>query len=872
AARGGGLKSERLEPPFVGRERELRLVKELFHASAEERKAHLVSIVGIAGIGKSRLVWELYKYLDGLAEHVLWHRGRCLAYGDGVTYSALTEMIRGRAGIAEGEAAEPARAKLDAMLELYVADEEERGWVAPRLAQLLALEERQAPDQADLFAGSRLFLERLAERNPVVLVFEDMQWADAALLDFVDYALEWSRNHPIFVLALARPEIAARTPASGWRNSTTLPLAPLAPAAMEALVDGFVPGLPDDLRAQILGQAEGVPLYAVETVRMLLDRGLLERHGEEYRTAGPIGSLAVPETLHALVAARLDSLEPEERRLLQDAAVVGKTFTKDALAAVSELPAEALETILVRLIRKEVLSLDQDPRSPERGQYGFLQDLLRQVAFETLARREQKSRHLRVAAHLSRHASGDELAEVVAAHYVAAYDAEPDAGDAVEIRAQAKAMLARAGERAASLAAAGEAQRYFERALELADAPLEQAELQERAGRMALLAARVVEARAHFERAIETLESMGLTHPAARVSAALAELEWAHENRIEEAILGMERALAVLADEERDGDVATLAAQLGKLLFFAGRNEDAFPQLELALEIAESLRLADVLSQALNTKGLILHARGRRQEATVLVRHALEVALANDLAGAAQRAYNNLSYFAGVEDRTSEMLELGRAALELARRVGDRRSELHFRVEHVTDLVLTGSWDEAFIEAEELSRDEAAGLDELGIAIRSRLILPLVHTGRVAEARDAFASQKWRAGDAQSHAIQGGVESLVLLGEQRFAEALATAEGVLARRPARGSVHPAVRLALIVALDAAFALGNEVKVDELLEPIESLPPGELTRSLRAIGAHFGARRAALRGDAATTGAGFAAAADLFREIALPFEL
>jgi class 3 adenylate cyclase len=179
AGRAGSLKWDGVEPPFVGRERELRLVKELFHASADEHKAHIVSVIGIAGVGKSRLAWELYKYVDGLAQTIRWHRGRCLAYGEGVTYWALAEMVRTRAGIAEGEEASSARDKLREALAFHIDDADERDWIEPRLAHLLALEELQAAgDLPDLFAGWRLFLERIAEREPVVLVFEDMQWAD----------------------------------------------------------------------------------------------------------------------------------------------------------------------------------------------------------------------------------------------------------------------------------------------------------------------------------------------------------------------------------------------------------------------------------------------------------------------------------------------------------------------------------------------------------------------------------------------------------------------------------------------------------------------------------------------------------------------
>ena len=288
AGRQGAQRSSGLEAPFVGRDRELRLVKELFHATADERRAQLVLVSGIAGIGKSRLAWEFEKYIDGVAADVLWHRGRCLSYGEGVAYWALAEMVRMRCGIAEDEAVDVARAQLRAALGEHLPDAEERAWVEPRLAHLLGLEEGASGDEENLFSAWRILIERLAETAPTVLVFEDIQWADAGLLDFLEYLLDWSRGYPIYVLALARPEFAERRAAwSGKRGFTQLYLEPLAPAAMEELLAGLVPGLPEDLRARILDRAEGVPLYAVETVRMLLDRGLLTREGNVYRPTGP---------------------------------------------------------------------------------------------------------------------------------------------------------------------------------------------------------------------------------------------------------------------------------------------------------------------------------------------------------------------------------------------------------------------------------------------------------------------------------------------------------------------------------------------------------------------------------------------------------
>ena len=296
SGRAGALKSAGLEAPFVGRDRELRQIKDLFHVSAEEKRAQLVSVTGIAGIGKSRLAWEFYKYFDGIVETIYWHRGRCLAYGEGVTYWALADMVRWRCGIAEDEESEEALQKLRAALEEHLLDPEERRFVEPRLAQLLGLGAAASHERQDLFAAWRLFFERLADTYPTVLAFEDMQWADASMLDFVEYLLEWSRDRPLFVVTLARPELLEKRPnwGAGHRNFTSLYLEPLAEQAMEELLVGLVPGLPPALRRQILDRAEGVPLYAVETVRMLLDRGLLVEDGAAYKVVGEVETLEVP--------------------------------------------------------------------------------------------------------------------------------------------------------------------------------------------------------------------------------------------------------------------------------------------------------------------------------------------------------------------------------------------------------------------------------------------------------------------------------------------------------------------------------------------------------------------------------------------------
>jgi class 3 adenylate cyclase/tetratricopeptide (TPR) repeat protein len=873
AGRAGGLKSQGLEPPFVGRDRELRLAKELFHTSADERKAHVLSITGIAGIGKSRLAWELYKYLDGITQNVAWHRGRCLAYGDGVTYWALAEMVRMRAGIAEREDTESASAKLRAALELAVDDTEEREWIRVRLAQMLSLEARQDLEQADLFGGWRLFFERLAERDPVVLAFEDMQWADAPLLAFIEYLLEWSRSHRILVLVLARPELTERHAqwTGGLRNATTLALEPLSREAMRTLLVGFVPGLPEEVRDLILDRSEGVPLYAVETVRMLLDRGLLEQVGDEYRPTGTIATLEVPETLQALIAARLDGLAAEERKLLQDAAVLGKTFTKDGLAAVSGQAEPNLDAALTGLVRKEVLSLQVDPRSPERGQYSFLQDLLRQVAYETLPRRERKSRHLAAAAHLEHRPEHDELVEIVASHYVSALELDPEGEDASDIRDRAEATLVRAGEHAVSLGASEAAQRYFERAVELAGAPLRQAELHERAGLMAWAGGRPSEAREHFEEAVSRFEILGLTHPSARCVAWLGIVTWHLEADIQRAVSDMERAYAVLASEEHDSDLATLVAQLARALYFMGRVDEAMERNELALELAEALELPDVLSHGLNTKSLILYyVRRRPQEATVLMRHALEVALTHERSEPALRAFNNMTSYFQVEDRYREAIEHGRDHEALARRVGSQRDVLQVLHWRANLLAALGQWDQALAIVDEIQNESGPDLQKQGSLVSVLWIF--ARQGELAEARRRLAIH---AGIHDSQEVQSVIffrynEAEVLLGEGKPEDALAAAELALEGRAEHGLA--AVEGALEVALSAAFLLCNEEKIEQLLAIVDEPPPGQRTRSLRALGARFGAQRAVSQRDSTTAAAAFAAAARIYREIERRFEL
>jgi tetratricopeptide (TPR) repeat protein len=846
----------------------------MFHESADDRRSHLVTVTGIAGIGKSRLAWEFFKYLDGLAEEVWWHRGRCLAYGEGVAYWALAEMVRTRAGIMEGEEQRAARAKLDACLVEHLPDEEERAWVAPRLANLLGLEERVHEDRQDLFAAWRLFFERLADQGPVVLLFEDLQWADAALLAFVEYLLEWSAGQRLYVLALARPELAAQSPdfARGVRNAAQLALEPLSEATMAELLDAYVPGLPAPLRAQVLDRAQGVPLYAVETVRMLLDRGLLVEEGSSYRPTGEITTLEVPETLHALVAARLDGLAPEERRLVQDACVLGKTFGKPALAALSGLDEAELEPLLASLVRKEVLSVHADPRQPERGQYGFLQELLREVAYEMLTRRDRKTRHLAAVAALQRSFEGveQEAPEVLATHLLAAHRLAPEDDDAAELKRRAADALVRAAERAAALAAPEEAQRYYDQAAALADDASIRAQLLVRAGWLAFQAGVPPAARERLEQAIALYEQLGDTEGAARAGVGLADVD-VGEGRLEQATQRLEAAVAALEQAGPSEELAATLAELGRMFILRGQTGPAAAMLERALVLAERLVLDEVLAQALTSRALFLTFEGRYLEGRLLLEGALAYAREHKLHEAWWRATNNLIVFLYDADRYPEALALSEEIATHARQRGDREQLAVGRLIAISALGALGRWQDAVARL-----DEA---DQLRASARARSELTeavpvLVERGELARAQALLHAH----GDdrdseqADTAAAFAGIEAQLLRAQGRPHEALAAARRGLALRGDLGITNFYVKRCVVEALEAALALDERDTARELLTSVAGLHPGERTPSLEGHATRLRARLDAREGRTEQVEAQLAGAEAVFREHGLVFSL
>jgi class 3 adenylate cyclase/predicted ATPase len=706
AQRKGVGRSEGVEAPFVGRDEELRALKEALDSLSREHRARLISVTGIPGIGKSRLAWEFKKYVDGLVETIYWHHGRSPAYGEGISFWALAEMVRMRASITEEEDASSAREKLAATLSEFVLDADERAWIEPRLSHLLGLGDAPPGHRDETFSAWRSFFEHIAEDAPVAMVFEDLQWADQGLIDFIESILEWSRSAPILVVCLARPELLERRPnwGAGQRAFTSIHLDPLSREAMHQLLTGLVRDLPEQLSERILERAEGVPLYAVEIVRMLFGKGLLVERDGTFEASGELADFEVPDSLHSLIASRLDSLPPGERSLLQDAAVLGKSFTTASLSVLTGTRPSDLEVVLRDLVRKELLLVDNDPRSPERGQYGFLQGLIREVAHGTLGRKDRRTKHL-AAANYFESLEDDELSGVVAAHYLEAYEASPDGPERESLGARARDTLADAGRRAISLGSPEQALSYFEQSLDISAPGAERAELWELAGEAANRAGAFEHAVSHLERAIAFYESAGDTAASGRVIALWARVLGLASTRYSEAAEQAERAFSSLADTDEPRVRANLAITLAELLRRAGDPARAHQWAETALVLVEQMDEPELLVQALSAEFASLYNLGRHQQAVILARGTVSIAESAGSLSEQARGFMRLAVFV-LDDDPRESFDSSVRAAELAKRAGDRFTETLTLTNATENALFLGELAEAEKILAELSERE----------------------------------------------------------------------------------------------------------------------------------------------------------------------
>src|SRR3954470_14531906 len=334
--------AERARSSLVGRERALELLRSLLGRVRDERSAQLVTLVGVPGMGKSRLVSELFREVDEERDLIRWRQGRCVPYGESITFWALGEIVKAEAGILESDSPGDAEDKLSNAIAQLVPDEAEARWLEAELRALVGLAGEAQPGAEAATAAWRRFLDAVAERGPTVLVFEDLHWADDGLLDFVDDLVDWLRTAPLLVVGTARPELLERRP--GWgggkANATTVSLQPLRDDETAGLVASLLGRPVQDAEQQsiLLERAGGNPLFAEQYVRMLGERG----------SAG-----GLPDSVQGVIAARLDALPVDEKTLVQEAAVYGKVFWAGAVSGALGLEDAEVDDLLRRLERKD---------------------------------------------------------------------------------------------------------------------------------------------------------------------------------------------------------------------------------------------------------------------------------------------------------------------------------------------------------------------------------------------------------------------------------------------------------------------------------------------------------------------------------------
>jgi tetratricopeptide (TPR) repeat protein len=509
------------------------------------------------------------------------------------------------------------------------------------------------------------------------------------------------------VMTLARPELLERRPdwGAGKRNFFSMYLEPLSEPSMRALLAGLVPGLPEGAARSIVSRADGVPLYAVETVRMLVAQGRLAVEDGVYRPAGDLTTLAVPETLTALIASRLDGLAPGDRTLVSDAAVLGQSFTIAALGAVSGIDPAALEPRLRGLVRRELLTLEADPRSPERGQYAFVQALIREVAYNTLARSDRKVRHI-AAARFFEGIGSDELAGALAGHYLAGHANAAEGPEADALGSQARIALDAAAERAAALGSHEQAVTFLRQALTVTTDPADVAALLERAGESASNAGHHDEAEVLLRSAVERLRALG-DRPA--IAQAISTLGRALLSpfRTEQALAVLEPAAEEFADLAADPGVIAILGQLSRAYMLNEEPDRAIQVANRALAAAERADLVDIVADTLVTLGSAYGNAGRAYQGRAEIQGGLDLAERHGLVEIALRARLNLGALPNVDPAPA--LQNNRRGLAEARRLGLRRRMLLFLTNGAEAGFWTGDWDWALPELDELL---AADLDE----------------------------------------------------------------------------------------------------------------------------------------------------------------
>jgi DNA-binding SARP family transcriptional activator/class 3 adenylate cyclase len=698
---------------FIGRQDELGLLKQIHARAVRESTVQLVTITGEPGVGKSRLVREFAAFLDAQEQLVSWRQGRCLPYGEGIAFWALGEVVKAEAGILESDDPQAATAKLAVAVTAVVEEPAEREWVTSRLTPLIGLGDHSgaAVERSEAFTAWRGFLEAMAARRPLVLVVEDLHWADEALLAFLGHLLDWASPVPLLLVCTARPELYDRAPewGGGTRNATTIALSRLSDEETARLLSALLAQsvLPAELQRRLVHRAEGNPLYAEEFVRLLTDRRLLERRGRSLHLAEG-GELGVPQTLQALIAARMDILSPEQKALLQDAAVVGEVFWSGALAAMSQVDDQPVNHALRALARRELVRPVQRSSVAGQAEYAFWHVLVRDVAYGQLPRAARADKH-RGAAEWLEALSPDrtkDRAELLAHHWQAALRFARAAGqDTATLVERARLALREAGDQALALHAFAAAVRWYEAALELSD-PNDPARPR--------LLFRLGRARFHADQegddllteARDALLADGDRESAAEAEAMLGKLAWWRGDG-ERGVEHDQRAAELLKDAPPSRSKAAVLVELAGLLMVAGRHPEAIRVGREGLALAEQLGLEDIRADALNHLGA---ARVSNQDAGGLADMEQAVTLAVQAnSPVSVIAYINLASFLVEQGDLTRGFELQAEGRRVAEHFGFTAWLRHLQGERIFEDYWSGRWDAALGHADEFIAESEAG-------------------------------------------------------------------------------------------------------------------------------------------------------------------
>jgi class 3 adenylate cyclase/tetratricopeptide (TPR) repeat protein len=804
---------------LVGRKEELRLLRDAVARSERERSPQLVTLVGAPGIGKSRLLFELWSDLaTDPSVFVYWRQGRSLPYGEGVSFWALGEMVKAQAGILESDSAEAAGDKLRTAVAGVIGDEVEAWWVLEHLRPLVGLggpPQDAADRRREAFGAWRRFFEALAEVRPLVLVFEDLHWADEGLLDFVDHLVDWATGVPILVVCTARPELLERRPdwGGGKRSALTVSLSPLTDEETERLIGALLAEktVQDGRTAKLLAHAGGNPLYAEEYVRMLAERS----SGSE---------LPLPETVQGIIAARLDTLAPDEKALVQDAAVVGKVFWVGALAAVSDRPRTEVEEGLLRLERKEFVRRER--RSSVAGETAFVfrHILVRDVAYAQIPRPRRAETH-RLAAGWLESLAGDraeDLADLIAHHYLSALQFARVSGRGLDdLPDRARLALLEAGDRALALSAYAAAVRFYREALASwpEDDP-ERPQLLLRYGQ-SLFRAEGTGAEVLAEAAAELLDAGEREH-AAEAEVLLADLLMIGHGRRDEAAQHFEHAASLLAERPPSRPKVRVLASRASFHLAVDEAEEAMRGAAEALRMAEDLELDELRAHTLSTRGFSRVMTGDL-EGLLDLRESVDVAAAANSPQAA-RGYNNLASITADLGDLPKAFELYAESRRIAERFGDAIALRWLDVERMHELYWRGDWDGARELADGLLGDAAAE------SASPHEVDALLVRGKIAFARESpgaalpdveRALEFARAVDAPQILLPAlAFDAHALAAAGRADEARDAADELLTQWLEEGRGHS---LASFWLADLAFALADLERAGELVGAAERAP-------------------------------------------------